>query len=254
VAGMIRKCGVIDRRHIKQYKEALEMYRNHSVETDGPVATGFRQKYALEILTPVQCIGVFDTVGALGVPIGGRSQDKYSFHDTELSQSVKFAFHALAIDERRGAFEPTLWSYRPKDGQTLKQTWFAGVHSDIGGGYGEHDLSDITLQWMIEQATAAGLAFDQQAMAANKIDPKPLGVLHNSMSMKYKLMSKLDRPIGLAKHRDQEEAKDTGVTMTDDGTQSVHPSVLQRWDGDPTYRPSELRAYFKRRNDPRATG
>ena len=77
---------------------------------------------------------------------------------------VENAYHALAIDERRTPFEPTLWMHKPKPGQTIEQVWFCGVHSDVGGGYPERGLSDITLDWMIGKAKGVGLAFDKTAM------------------------------------------------------------------------------------------
>lgn len=254
IAGMVRKCGVVERKHIEYYRDAIRKYRDADIKPDSPEAIDFRGRFAIAVDTKVQCVGVFDTVGALGVPIGGRNREKHAFHDTQLSKSVRYAFHALAIDERRGPFEPTLWSYAPKDDQIVRQVWFAGVHSDIGGGYEEHELSDIALQWMIEQATEAGLKFDDETTGLHRIDAtQSTGTLHDSMSLKYRVLSKLDRPIGLAKHRDQDEAKDVGVTSTDDATQSIHPSVIARWDKVAKYRPPELRKYFLRVKDPRGT-
>jgi uncharacterized protein (DUF2235 family) len=128
---------------------------------------------------PIFFIGVWDTVGALGVPGGGLrkiGQSLYDFHDTELSERVHYAYHALAIDERRKNFEPTLWT-RPKgratlpnaQPQTLEQVWFAGVHSNVGGGYPDCGLSDIAFLWMVDKAKEAQgrdpaylpLAFDE---------------------------------------------------------------------------------------------
>ena len=253
VAGMIRKCGVIKRERIEQYRPALALYQDPNIGPVSAEAIRFRETNALAVDTPIQCVGVFDTVGALGMPIGGKGDEKYAFHDTELSGNVRYAFHALAIDERRGAFEPTLWSYVPKVGQTVRQVWFAGAHSDVGGGYGEHELSDIALQWMIDQATSAGLVFDAPTMATHPIDTTKFnGKLHDSLTFKYKLLPRLDRPIGLATHRDRDKKKDRGTTAEPDATQIVHPSVLQRWDKDPQYRPPQLREYLKRQGDRRA--
>ena len=68
-----------------------------------------------------------------------------------MSESVKFARHALSIDEERKTFLPTLWDTINHDEQSdkMKQVWFSGVHTDVGGGYKEEDLSNITLKWMI---------------------------------------------------------------------------------------------------------
>jgi len=107
----------------------------------------------------IKCIGVWDTVGSLGIP-GDWAKNlsfasRWYFHDVRLGAHVDVALHALAIDEKRAAFPPTLWE-KPINqplppGQIVEQVWFAGVHSNIGGSYPDSDLSDITLDWMIKR-------------------------------------------------------------------------------------------------------
>lgn len=107
----------------------------------------------------IKCIGVWDTVGSLGIP-GDWAKNlsfasRWYFHDVRLGSHVDVALHALAIDEKRAAFPPTLWE-KPigqplPSGQIVEQVWFAGVHSNIGGSYPDSDLSDITLDWMIKR-------------------------------------------------------------------------------------------------------
>jgi uncharacterized protein (DUF2235 family) len=98
----------------------------------------------------------------LGIPLPAfrmYNQERYKFHDTTLSSTVDFAYHALAVDERRVFFQPTLWhlSKNTKGGTTqqLEQRWFAGVHCNIGGGYVDRGLSDLTLDWMIRRPVDA---------------------------------------------------------------------------------------------------
>ncbi|MEV0343987.1 DUF2235 domain-containing protein [Nocardia sp. NPDC050713] len=121
----------------------------------------------------IDFIGVFDTVGALGVP--GLTSWRHRFHDVKLSPRVLCARQALAIDERRRNFEPCLWEVpvelgikyrRIKDRKAdrVKQVWFEGVHSDIGGGYAQCGLSDITLRWMVAEAEAEGLVFNTELL------------------------------------------------------------------------------------------
>ena len=103
------------------------------------------------------------------------------FHDTRLSEAVDAGFHVLYIDERREAFRPTLWTRKEgstqNSNQIVEQVWFAGCHADVGGGYREAALSDISLKWMIERVGAAsGLAFDLGKLAA--LRPDPLGPQH----------------------------------------------------------------------------
>ena len=232
IGGMIRKCGILARPYVKHYHAAIELYRDGQ-HPDQPGPAKFRHDYSISgaEAIPIRMIGAWGTVGALGIPLRGfrsLTHAKHQFHDTELSGIVQFACHALAIDEHRAPFEPTLWTYKPKTGQQVEQVWFCGAHSDIGGGYAQTELSDIALDWMIGKARSAGLAFDSQAMAAYPLHGNPLGKLHDSKTGLYRLTPGIDRVIG------------------SDPTQSLHPSVRQRWEGDASYRPASLRNYFKR--------
>lgn len=253
VVGMARKCGILAAKHGRQYLRATELYRDPAKPTDaGPVR--FRADYCCygDADLQVKFIGVWDTVGALGIPLRGLrwlTKEKYAFHDTELSGAVQSAAHALAIDEHRKPFEPAIWEYKPKPGQQIEQVWFCGAHSDVGGGYerkpGEAQLADLALDWMIERARACGLAFDAETLSANPLELDPLAKMHDSHTGLYNLVPEYDRVIGLAtiaKTRTEER----------DHTQSLHPSVLARWDADAQYRPKSLKDYFRRTGDPRA--
>jgi len=129
-------------------------------------------------------MGVWDTVGALGIPddlalLNLLDQPaNWRFHDTTLGSNVKIARHAVALDEIRSSFTPTLWTSH-SDSTDMKQVWFPGVHSDVGGGYAETGLSDGALQWMVEEAKKAGLAFNSALI--RQINPDPLAVLHDSL-------------------------------------------------------------------------
>jgi uncharacterized protein (DUF2235 family) len=119
----------------------------------------------------IKCVGVFDTVGSYGVPagIGLAALGRYvtlaflGFHDTEIGSHVDIGLHAVAVDERRRPFVPTFWTApKAKPPQThVEQTWFAGVHVNIGGGYEDAGLSDQALIWMIARMQVlTGLEFD----------------------------------------------------------------------------------------------
>jgi hypothetical protein len=132
----------------------------------------------------IKMIGVWDTVGSLGIPslVGAVDPVLYGFLDTALHPDVLNAYQALGIDERRREFPPTLWTSTPLPGQTIEQVWFTGVHCDVGGSYPEAGLSDITLSWMMGKAQALGLEFIPEALARyGAIDPKyALDTLHES--------------------------------------------------------------------------
>src|SRR5262249_50875616 len=110
----------------------------------------------------VSAVAVWDTVGALGIPVyiaNGERMDAFRFCDTALSQKVGRGFHAVALDERRNDFRPPLWDPAPNVFQML----FPGAHADVGGGYpvpnDECGLSDGALQWMIQHLTSVGVLF-----------------------------------------------------------------------------------------------
>jgi uncharacterized protein (DUF2235 family) len=251
IVGMLRKCGILRRDWVQQYGAARELYRGPEHPDDtGP--RDFRAKYSLTGTEPirVKLIGVWDTVGALGIPLRGLrglTRRDYQFHDTELSATVERACHALAIDEHRAPFEPTLWAYSPKPGQTVEQVWFCGAHSDVGGGYPAPCLSDIPLAWMLDRAHDAGLELDRAAISAHPLTLQPRAPLHDSKTGLYRLTPGIDRPIGL---QSRDPAKPDAAPGPD-ATQAVHPSVRERWDKDATYRPAALREYFKRTGDAR---
>jgi hypothetical protein len=156
----------------------------------------------------IHLLGVWDTVGSLGVPDDLVLLDQildepsnYRFHNTELGAAIRHGRHALAMDEQRASFAPTLWTdgRRPLDG-SLKQLWFAGTHEDVGGGYPECGLSDDALQWMINEARALGLRVNPAL--ASKLSPDPRGVLHESVSGVWKHLRTLPRatPLVAAKN------------------------------------------------------
>ena len=126
----------------------------------------------------IACVGVWDTVGAMGFPeyaSNGDRLDAFRFADTRLSPKVTQGFHALALDERREDFVPTLWEPAPN----VTQVIFPGCHSDVGGGYPtterESGLSDGALNWMVEGLQGRGVAFRSDSGLCL---PDPAGTAH----------------------------------------------------------------------------
>jgi uncharacterized protein (DUF2235 family) len=131
------------------------------------------------VKAPVTAIGVWDTVGALGIPEydlrTGQQIHALQFCDTVLNDNVAHGFHAVSVDERRGDFVPTLWNDRPGVVQRL----FPGAHSDVGGGYSkgaESGLSDGALVWMTKKLIEVGVLFS--AKPAFIPEPNPAGTAH----------------------------------------------------------------------------
>lgn len=243
LAGMVRKCGLLSRNSVGRYLQAIELYRGDE-DVDGPAARSFRTEYAIggDQPIPIKLIGVWDTVGALGIPLRGMrwvTRKKYRFHDVQLSRSVEYAYQALAIDERRAPFRPTLWH---SDNPNVEQVWFAGVHSDVGGGYMRTGLSDIALDWMIEKVAGVGLSFDRAAMERRPLSPDHRMEPHNSKTGLYRVTVGDDREIGM---RPVNPADPQGPREPD-ATQSLHSSVLLRLKDCPEWRPKALTRYLEK--------
>jgi uncharacterized protein (DUF2235 family) len=117
---------------------------------------------SIPLVSPVkvEAVAVWDTVGALGVPqfnIKFVRSDVFRFADTKLSPIVQHGLHAVAVDEQRGDFEPTLWDPDPRVTQVL----FPGAHSDVGGGYPVSGLSDCALRWMMNELGKLNIRYRQ---------------------------------------------------------------------------------------------
>ncbi|MFI5324967.1 MAG: DUF2235 domain-containing protein [Candidatus Rokuibacteriota bacterium] len=188
LGGLIATCGILD---LKRYdtntafaREIDEAYRAYRQKYQTWLSRVVRGKREIDPVTlrarfsvshpthapggaiPIHFVGVWDTVDAVGMPF--RITDvinalfyRFKFPDTTLNGQVKKACHALALDEARRSFFPLLWDQaRESDRTRIEQVWFAGVHSNVGGGYPRQGMSLVTLDWMMLRAEAAGLRFN----------------------------------------------------------------------------------------------
>ena len=135
------------------------MFSRHSREGGGMketfnVAHNFKQTFSRDC--PLHFVGVWDTVSSIG-----WVWDPVVLPYSARNPTMRTGRHAVSIDERRCYFRDNLWG-KPYAGQDIKQGWFAGVHSDVGGSYPEAEsgLSKITLEWMLVEAAEAGLQID----------------------------------------------------------------------------------------------
>ncbi|MCU0262453.1 MAG: DUF2235 domain-containing protein [Candidatus Nanopelagicales bacterium] len=237
-AGLIRNAGILKAANVAQIPNAYSLYRARAVRPRDLESQLFRRSYAHPD-PRIRFVGVWDTVGALGIPWSGvpaidRLNRRWAFHDTQLSRIIDNAFHALAIDERRKPFLPAIWQQNPDAvDQTLEQVWFSGVHCDVGGGYPDTGLSDIALLWMVGRARACGLVFQPDAFAARDggdadtqtaTAPDPLGPLHDSSTGLYRVLPPGPRRIG---------AKPSAH-------ESLASAAVHRATQDPTYAPPAL--------------
>lgn len=233
--GFVRNCGILKRDEVDRVGEAYQLYRDRDPSTHPTQdkAKRFREAHACEDVTPIRFLGVWDTVGALGIPLSGLRlvnfvNRRWQFHDTTLTSTVAAAYQALAIDEQRGPFRPAIWSPDDAVDQEREQVWFAGCHSDVGGGYPDPTPAHITLLWMVERAQRAGLAFVPDAIP-------PLGPgaavdhVHDSRTLFFKLVPAYLRQLG----------------VTDAAHEYVSVKTVERTKLDTSYAPQNLLSYLR---------
>lgn len=164
LVGFLSICGLLRPDAPVNIDAAFALYRRPGLGRDSEAARAFRHHNSLEPVhggpPRIRFLGVFDTVGALGIPIAQMPVfEDYRWHKVHLSEIVEHAYHALAIDEHRAMFDASLWRNQYPH-QTVEQRWFVGAHANIGGGY-EHDVLSLRpLEWMQGLAMSHGLEFD----------------------------------------------------------------------------------------------
>ena len=189
----------------------------------------------------IEFLGVFDTVLSLGyrfladfrerdVPTVGPA---YGFYVSRTPPAiVKRIRHALAIDETRWDFRPQVWRAPDQASQSLVQLWFPGVHSNIGGGYGNDRFADVALGWMVGEAKAAGL----------EVEKGFLDHFHSADGVHK------DEDVGVTRIYERLRRKSgRGVRQLDAGPSAgigLHDSAAERLVDEQTYRPANLLEYL----------
>ncbi|MBC2776497.1 T6SS phospholipase effector Tle1-like catalytic domain-containing protein [Parasphingopyxis marina] len=273
--GLVRNCGIVSRRSLHHIRAAFNLYlsRDKEASPGSELARQFRFEHCPMLCLPgdkawrkkahdyegtdhdvdlaIKYVGVWDTVGALGIPNNLRLlrflNKKYQFHDTALSSFVKRARHAVAADEKRKTFEPSLWSNladlnaASDSGNRYEQIIFPGTHSAVGGGGPVRGLSDAALEWIFNAARREGLAFDVDSQSP-LYDLKP-----NHRAQLFNANGKLDwswkdRLVGVGLG----DRHFTGIDRTD-----FHKSLVRRFHTDAKnlpevqkYRPPSLKEFW----------
>ncbi len=239
LVGLIRKCGLLRVSTPDLLAAAETLYRDKSIAPEDPAARQFRTRFSRSI--SIHFLGVWDTVGALGIPGTMLSEKgRYAWHDTQLSSIVKHACHAMALDEHRSPYDVVLWTHptgQKKYSQLdVEQRWFAGAHANVGGGYGDDPLADPPLAWIQQKARAAGLALTPCTPSDQAATTAPADSFARFLGGKYQWFAKTFNP-GDGRHYRKYDTDPDGhpaVNIT------VDPSVWTRWAQDPAYRPPTL--------------
>jgi uncharacterized protein (DUF2235 family) len=244
-----------------RYKRANEetIWKLQEIQEAGDTAKFTQQEnWLLKYSQPakITVVGVWDTVGSVGWELGnipGISRSSFGYLHTGLRIHILNAYHALAIDEHRGDFSPTLWDMRfPKDRKaviaqwrplaSVEQRWFVGAHANVGGGYPADMLAQGPLRWMMKKAEAHGLTFRSEVDLDGDAKTARIADSYNAfMYGGYALLhDRLYRPIG-ARARVEEDGAHVNVNET------IDASVFDRWRADSSYRPTNLVEWARRK-------
>jgi len=238
LAGLVGLAGLLRKGDLDKMPAIWSFYRTPPEERDD----GQIDQRWIARKPDIDLMVVWDTVGAMGIPGGlfrwvGRT--RYKFHNVQISPKIRRAYQALAIDEHRRNFAPAVWDTTKglAPGQQVEQRWFAGAHSNVGGGYVNAVLSDIALRWIRSKVNDfVKLDDDYFCSRIGELQPKQAkGVLVNSCRFPWLLLGRLSRPIGK------------------DATETIDDSVLWRRDAAAPYEflphpyaPRNVADYFSR--------
>jgi uncharacterized protein (DUF2235 family) len=266
LAGLIAIDGILKAGSPIGVTELFERYKKGDEETiwklkemEASGDTGKlteQEKWLLKYSRPtnVKVIGVWDTVGSVGLAAGdipGISRSSFDYLQTGLRIHILNGYHALAIDEHRNDFAPTLWDVhrppnaviaKPRPLSGVEQRWFVGAHANVGGGYETDLLAQVPLRWMMKKAESQGLSFrsdvylDGDAVTAPITDSYRLfgyGLYHIFSSPLYRTIGR------------EPDVRDDGSHINVNET--IDASVFARWRLDPTYRPANLVEWARRK-------
>lgn len=176
--------------------------------------------------TEIEFLGLWDTVAAFGIPIAPLQQLNIG-KDLSLPRNVKKITHLLAIDEVREEYAPTKLPASPR----VEEVWFIGSHADVGGGFRERKLADITLRFMIERAKRAGVVFDNAATGSIPKNENGSGWIH-SPAIEF---SESIRPINVMPPTPDNPAAAKMAARY--RVPRIHDTVFARMKSDKSYRP-----------------
>ncbi|KAI5201138.1 hypothetical protein E4T39_05346 [Aureobasidium subglaciale] len=266
IAGLINNVGILTKtglpylaeifrdvqhRHDPDYKpkHPNKPFKNRPSAMDPRYGHELERRGLTRLGVPIKVVGVWDTVGSLGTPrigwleklgIQSSASKRMSFYDTRLCDCVEYAFQALALDERRSSFAPALWEKTPGNMTVLRQVWFPGVHSNVGGGLDDQELANITLAWMVSQV-APFLDMDldyvldqqddtEQYYKENKQKPRTwsFGKIVDSMTGIYAIGGATTRTPGRYYVVDPNDGRKTDIPLQSTH-EYIHPSVRTRF-------------------------
>jgi uncharacterized protein (DUF2235 family) len=280
LTGLIARCGLLKPDAPMSFMQLYDRYQKGDqvrpiyqlkyLHGQGKTNFDFEEKILIKYTyyhrDLIKMIGVWDTVGTLGVPLGnipGFSRRTMGFHNTHLSTIVQNSYQALALDEERQPYWAILWTnytlQKPPAGQPTKtddrmveQRWFAGAHCNVGGGYQNDLLPQRPLAWIQEKAHACGLGFRSEAIVNDDdLEMKPRDSYTEFLWGLWKIFKKryvrwvMSDPVDKLEHKKNGQMIPPGRVET--VNERIDPSVFRRCQLYPDYRPPNLQEWAKRK-------
>lgn len=261
LAGLISKLGILKPGSPIGVAQLYERYKRSDEQTiwelneqqdagtlkDATLEERWMLKYSQR--AKIKMVGVWDTVGSLGVPafsIEGISRSSFGFLHTGLRIHIQHGYHALAIDEHRQDFAPTLWDVRrpndlnaaraaPRSIASVEQRWFVGAHANVGGGYSSDLLAQEPLRWIMKKASLHGLSFRNDVDIDGDAVNAPIADSYREFG--YGMYSKFKNPL-FRKIGEEPLVREDGTHSNVNET--IDRSVFERWRAVPSYRPPNL--------------
>jgi uncharacterized protein (DUF2235 family) len=282
LAGIIARCGLLKPDAPMSFMQLYQRYQKGDAvrpiyqlkfdQAQGKNDFSFEEKILLKYTyyhrDLIKMVGVWDTVGSLGVPFGnipGISSRTMSFHDTHLSTVVQNCYQALALDEQRKPYWAILWTRfvpvvpnsatvaRPDD-RMVEQRWFSGAHCNVGGGYENDLMQQRPLAWIQQKANDYGLAFRSETLVTDDdLDLKPcdsyaqfLGGLWKIITLgKRYLRWVMSDPIKKEAHMKGNQSIGAGFVET--VNERIDLSIFRRCQRYSDYRPQNLKEWAARK-------
>lgn len=235
LVGMINKVGLLTGQSPEQVLDLFYAYKDRDLHAESDTIKRYKEQSAN---VEIAMLGCWDTVGSLGIPFdsfNGFNKSFWGFHDTTLSPLVREAYHAVAIDEHRAHFQHTPMACS-KD--TIHETmYFHGSHSDVGGGLREEGIANISLNWMAQKASGAGLSIAKEQIPSIQYDDvmQPITDSYDDFLKGF-----------YSKFEDRHYRK---LNLSDPNFK-IHPLTISRIEADESYRPMNLEPIIKRVTSP----
>lgn len=280
LTGVIARCGLLKPDAPMSFMQLYERYQKGDtvrpiyqlkyLQGQGEKNFDFEENILLEYTyyhrNLIKMVGVWDTVGTLGVPLGnipGFSRHTMGFHNTHLSTLVQNSYQALALDEERQPYWAVLWTNfvptQPNpadathtDNRMIEQRWFAGAHCNVGGGYRNDLLPQRPLAWIQGKAHGCGLAFRSETVVNDgDLEMKPRDSYAEFLDGFWKIFKKRYVRWVMADAVDKPEHKKNGQTVPAGRVETVNEridlSVFLRCQRYGDYRPPNLLEWAKRK-------